>query len=490
MSQRELTAVRNVGLLLFLRALGLLGAAVTAALLPRIMGPSLFGQYSLLTSLTHWFTFLGGLGIAQVVSRQVPIFIHQGDEPALLRLIGNLIGVRVLTGALASMVYAVVMILWLDDIDHSVIVVLAIALCVRSPLGVSFAVFLGQGRIGRWALSDVIRQWGAVLFIVPGLILTGLLGASLGYLTCEIMVAFLALLSLKGYWHVRHVHLHWKEVSPYLRLGLLLYAAELILSACERSGEALLHVSTGNFALIGHYGVANTIYIHAILTLQQIATAFVPFLVTLRSQEAWSELARWIDRLLKWLSFAAVLVFLGSVFLAQDLVLVLFGSAYAEVAPNLIVLSAALIFNTVGFVGSSLALVNDRPWILVLGGLLRLTTFWFVGFILAKPFGSLGLCFAVLSGVLVQAIFFLGYLHQGTHYAYFRFIAQIGLLLPFLPLTLFRSSAIRNAALFIISVVGYLALTRMFGFISLREWRTIGKALGGRSLPDTPQKTN
>jgi O-antigen/teichoic acid export membrane protein len=482
--QRKLNAVRNVGLLLFLRVLGLLGAAITAALLPRIMGPSLFGQYALLTSLTHWFTFLGGLGIAQVVSRRVPDLIYNGDEPGLLRLIGNLLGLRILTGAVAAAIYAGVMILWLRDIDRVVIAILAVALCVRSPLGVSFAVFLGQGRIGRWALSDVIRQWGAVLLIVPGLILAGILGASLGYLACEIIVAFLALFGLKGYWHVRKVHLHWKEISPYLHLGLLLYAAELILSACERSGEAILRITTGDYTLIGHYGVSNTIYIHAILTLQQIATAFVPLLVALRSQSAWADLARWIDCLLKWLSLAAALVFLGSVFLAEDLVLLLFGSAYVKVAPNLVVLSGALILNTVGFVGGGLALVNDQPWVLVIAGLLRLTTFWCLGFVLAKPLGSLGLCLAVLAGVLMQALFFFGYLRRGIHYSFSRFGAQLALLLPFLPLTFLRTTTFRNFLLFVLSISGYLILARLFGFISLQEWRAIGIALRLRRNPE------
>jgi O-antigen/teichoic acid export membrane protein len=266
---------------------------------------------------------------------------------------------------------------------------------------------------------------------------------------------------------------------------LLLYAAELILSACERSGEALLRISTGDYTLVGHYGVSNTIYIHAILTLQQIATAFVPFLVTLHSQAAWTDLARWIDRLLKWLSLAAALVFLGSLFLAEDLVLLLFGSAYIKVAPNLIVLAAALVLNTVGFVGGALALVKDRPGILVIAGLLRLTTFWCVGFMLANSMGSLGLCFAVLAGVLVQACFFLGYLYREIHYSYFRFGAQIGLLLPFLPLTLLRSTPVRNVVLYIVAVVGYWGLSRMFGFISSREWRTIGFALGIVRSPET-----
>ena len=70
--RRERTAIGNVTLLLAVRGLIVAGGVASASLVPRAMGPATYGRYDLITMLTFWFTLLGGLGTAQVVSRQTP----------------------------------------------------------------------------------------------------------------------------------------------------------------------------------------------------------------------------------------------------------------------------------------------------------------------------------------------------------------------------------------------------------------------------------
>ena len=57
MIAREQTAIRNVGLLLVLRGFMVAGGVVTAAVVPRLMGPTGYGQVALVVALSFLFTF-------------------------------------------------------------------------------------------------------------------------------------------------------------------------------------------------------------------------------------------------------------------------------------------------------------------------------------------------------------------------------------------------------------------------------------------------
>jgi len=479
-NNRENLAVRNVGLLLLFRILVLAGGAATAALLPRIMGPELFGRYALLSSLTQWFTFLGGMGIAQVVSRQVPAILQAKDDSGFRSLVGNLMGLRMLTGSLAAAIYLGVTLTWLRDMNAWVVLLLGVALLLRSPVGISFAVFLGQGRIARWALSDVIRQWGSLAFTVPAFLLFGFLGAGIGYLACELAVLALAITGMRAHLPMGAIRIRWRELSPHLRLGLLLYLSELILSATERSGESLLRIMTGSYVLVGHYGVANTIYFNAILALQQIATAFVPMFIALRAQSDFTEMSHWIERLLKWLGLGALLIFLGSVFLSRELVSLLFGPDYRGVEKNLVVLAGALVMHTLCFIGAAQALVFDRPLVLIVAGLVRLAVFWLVGLLLARSQGSFGMCLAMLAGVTCQAVFYVVQTRKVLALPLKRFLLQIALAFPPVSLVLLPVTGIGKVVLCLAALLGYIGLVSAFRLISSRELRTFREVLGNR----------
>src|SRR5688572_2408609 len=87
--------VRNAGWLVLQRGLHLVTATLFALLVPRLMGPELFGRYALLTSVSMWFAMLSGLGAVSLMTRIVPQFTAAGDLFGLRKLITNLLVLRV-----------------------------------------------------------------------------------------------------------------------------------------------------------------------------------------------------------------------------------------------------------------------------------------------------------------------------------------------------------------------------------------------------------
>ena len=76
--------VRNAGWLVGQRVVHVAAATLFAVAVPRLMGPDVFGQYSLLTSVSMWFAMLSGLGAVSLMSRIVPALTAAGDTAAAI----------------------------------------------------------------------------------------------------------------------------------------------------------------------------------------------------------------------------------------------------------------------------------------------------------------------------------------------------------------------------------------------------------------------
>jgi O-antigen/teichoic acid export membrane protein len=82
MNEAQIT-IRNAGFLLAQRGLHIVASLLLAVLVPRIMGPSNYGRYVLITSLSLWFLVLTDLGLTQVMGRYIPQFRLQGETPKI-----------------------------------------------------------------------------------------------------------------------------------------------------------------------------------------------------------------------------------------------------------------------------------------------------------------------------------------------------------------------------------------------------------------------
>jgi len=475
---RERTAIRNVSVLLLLRGFILAGGVATATLVPRTMGPATYGRYDLITMLTFWFSMLGGLGTAQVVSRQTPQLEHEGAVERLRSLFGNLLALRTLASVVVALLYLVATRLWLRDLEWPILLVLSVAVLLRGPASLCYSLFLGQGRIGRWALPEAVRQWGSVLFALPCYLLGGLRGAVTGYLVTETIIFLMGVVGARRSLSCSALRLNLRAVAPHLRVGMLFYAAELVSSAFERSGAVLVRSATHDYVQVGLFGVSYQIFAAAMLSSNQIATSFVPLITVLRARGEAAELKVWVARLVKWLAVVAMLGFLGSVILGKDIVPLVLGRAYTSVFRNVAVMSATLLFLPLTHVCGMLALTHDRPRIMIQATAVRLLCFWPLGWPLVSRWGSLGACATVFFATGAQTVVYLWKNRSLIGTAFGRWAMVVGVGLAFAPLAYLRASLGLNVILYVTAAGGYLLVLRVLGTISARELEALFKALG------------
>ena len=475
--RRERTAVRNITLLLLLRGLIVAGGVSAAALVPRTMGPATYGRYDLITMLTFWFSMLGSLGMSQITSRQAPQLEAEGALGKLQALFGNLLALRAVSSAVVAILYLLTTRLWLRDLDGVVLLVLSLAVLLRGPGALCFSLFLGQGRIGRWALPEVVRQWGSVAFALPCFLVAGLRGAVVGYLMSETVIFTIGILGARRSLSRHDVRLGIGAVAPLLQMGLLFYASDLVLSAIDRSGAVLVRIVTSDYAQVGMFGVSYQVFMAALLSTHQLSNSFVPLLTILRTQRETAEMQAWVGRLVKWLTLVAVLGLLGSLILGRDVVPLVLGRAYVAAYRNLVVLSAALLLVPLVQTCSVLALTHDRPGMLIKAALLRFVCFWGLGIPLVVRWGSLGACVSVGLAMAGQAGYLL--LQNGAVVgpALRRWAMVVGAGLAFAPVACLRAGMAANVVLYLVAATSYLLVLRALGAISTHELRVVYRAL-------------
>lgn len=476
-------ALRNAGWVVAQRGIQIILGALFALLVPRLMGPQVFGQYALLTSVSLWFALLSGLGAVSMMTRCVPAFVVRGDMTGLQKLVSGLLTLRFATGFVAGALYLGLTTIWLPDIDVAALAFMAGAVFTRTAGNVCFALFLGLNEAGRWGLGELLRRSLTLVFVLLGFSLAGLRGACAGWFAANTFVLFI------GMWMGRD-HIRWSAMwpdrpfmLPFLRTGVYFAGGNILLTISQRTGESLVHLTTHDFAQVGYFGVAYGMFAAGTQALWHVAVAFAPLLIFWNERGDTATSAAWTERLLAWLTVAAMTGVIVVVFIGDVAVTWLLGPDFLPAASSFVPLAIAFLAVAVSSVGRLQTLVADRPGVSATAAGIELATFWTTGALLASGAGSVGACLAVLAGATMNAAYLAWGLRHERPYSHrpAMFAALLGL--PVLPLAWFSGSWPLELALVIVALAAYAALLLGTRVVTIAELAGLRRSLNaGRTL--------
>jgi O-antigen/teichoic acid export membrane protein len=462
-------SMRNAGLLVAQRVLHVVAAGLFAVFVPRMMGPDLFGRYALLTSVAMWFAMVSGLGAVSLLSRVVPGFTARGDADGLRKLVTSLLVVRGSTAIFTATAYFLLIALAFREQDVVAASFIAGAVLTRTVANLCFALYLGLNRAARWGAGDLLRRWLILLGILIGFPVAGLRGACFGFFVANAVVLLAGLAGAREFVRWEQLDLSRRYLGPFLRTGTAFAAGNLLLALVQRSGETIVRLSTGDYAEVGYYGAAYAIYLTVAQALWQFALALAPYLVVRYQAGAHDEVRAWLERLLKWMLIAASLGVFAVLFVGDDVVPLVLGEAYRPVARNLLPLMLALCSLAVNSVGRLGALTLDRPAVSATAAAVEAAAFWTLGPLLALRAASFGASMAALVASLCYATVITWRLRRTLPYSPRAGLVVIGLALLFAPLAWLRATPAIDAALLLLSWVGFVGLLFRFGVITLEE---------------------
>lgn len=480
------TTVRNAVLVLLQRGLQSAGGLAFAVLVPRVMGSDDFGRFALATSVAFWLSVISGLGFTNVTTRYVPALVARGDSAGLSRLLGNLLTLRVASGIAAATVFLGLGLVWWRDLDAVALLLFGLAIWGQGVSGYLFSVFLGMNRAGKWAMSDTLRRWLLLIFVPPGFMWAGFRGAAAAVALTELVVVVVGL--RLGPLPLARADLRPDRefLAPYIRFGLAFLAIHVLYVAFLGSGELLVRAFSGAYAEVGFFNLAHGIYLVPAALLPQFMLAFAPQLSRLLESGGAAELGRWTQRLARVLAASAMLGVLAAWCLAGPYVPLVFGRAFAPVAPNLAALAVAFLALTLGSVPSLLTLVHEQPRPSVTAAILRLALFWLLAPPLIALWGSFGAAAAVLGTVTVHTLYLVWRTRRLSGGALAAWATPVALGLPLLLLTLgLRRGTPADLALFVATTVVYVLALVAFRVITPPElralanlWRRSGGSVG------------
>jgi O-antigen/teichoic acid export membrane protein len=463
------TTVHNAGLLLVQRGFYFVGCFVFAALVPRMMGPGIFGQYALITSLSVWFMLFGGLGFTQIISRYMPQFTLPEARENLGKFFGNLLTLRLASSALGASLYLLLTFLWLRDLDVLALAIMSGALCIRGVANLFFDLFLGLNQAGRWGMNETMRRWISLILLLPGFYWGGLRGACLALLLSELAVLAVGVYWGRQYLSWSNLGLDFYSTIPYLGFGLMFFASDLINSGFDQSGELLVRTVSGDYDQVSYFGLAHNIYLILTMIIPVFTLAFAPLLVTLLARGETAEIKRWVEQITKVLAITGMIAVFGALLLGKEVVPRVLGAAYQPVAVNLLPLMVTLLAQALSSVGNLLALVFGRSGTALRAAGLKFVAFWVLGLPLVSRWGSLGGCLAVLMSIIFHALYITWRMREVNPYSLKKYAWVIGLGGMFLPLLWLRSSWSLNLALFCAFLVAYGSVLLFLGLISRKE---------------------
>jgi len=469
--------VRNASVVLIQRGIYIATTFLFAIFVPRMMGPSYYGQFALLFSLSFLFTMLSDFGLTQVMGRYVPQFNLQGETESSKKLLNSFLMLSLVTGTFAAGLYLLITYFWLKDIHFLSLLTMAITVFIRSCNYPIFSFFLGLNQAARWGSRDVLNRLLSIPLMIVFFYLGGLPGACLGLLVTEVFILILGMWWGRPYLSRSYMRLDLHSLSPYLRFGLLFFISHLLSSALQNSGGVLIRALNPDYTQVSYFELAQKIFVTASLAYPQFSLSFAPLMTILLKKGNTEILKQWVEQLLKWLTVAGVGIMFSFLLLGEDMVRLILGKAYQPVATNLLVLSLVLFFLALNSVSNLLTLVYERPKVALTGSIIRLAVFWGSGFFFISFWGSLGGCLAFL----IASIFSAGYLTWQTRvhlsYSLRKWIFAIGSGAFFLPLLWFRSSLPINVVLFSFFLIGYMVILFLFRIITWSEIRTLGQTI-------------
>ncbi len=481
MSAEGQQTVRNAGLLIGQRGFHVAGALLVAILIPRLMGPEIFGKYTLITSLSMWFALFNSLSSAQIMGRFVPQLAREENPASLQKFLGNLFVVRLGNGVLAGAAYLLLTVLWFPELDRVALAFIALTVLFRTSGKLVFAFFLGLNQAAHWGAGEILRQWLSLAGLLPGFYFGGLRGACLGIALAEFCVLLVGILLARSYLVWSHLRLDRRYLAPFLQFSIAFFASNLLLTVAQRSGELLVRLASGDYVQVGYYGVAYKAYFLAAQTIWQLTMAFSPLVTSLRVQGNDEAIGRWIERLLKALAVSGVVASFGALLLGEALVVLVIGKNYQPVATNLLFLAPALLAYALASAARLLALTYDRPRFALEAAAIQVVGFAGFGFPLAARYGSAGACLAMLLSVAAYAAYFIWRMRGVRWLSLKGWAMPILLGLLFLPLAWLRSSWQINSALFLLFLVAYVSLLFLTKVIKPDEILSLKRAL--RSAP-------
>lgn len=447
-------------------------------LIPRMMGPEIYGEYALLISIVAIMTSLTNLGVMEICGRFVPEFEVRGESADIKRFSSNLLTLKIVIDLITSIILLSVLHLAYDDQFPFTYFIIVVAIPLVSDLGtVPYALLFGLNKLGKFSLRDPVNSALILISIFILFHYYGLFGAILSTLLVEGFVAMLYFFWTRKYFRTEDFRVDLSFLKPYLRFGFMFYMSWGLLNICQSLGNPLIGYITKDLQEVALFDIPNQIFLVMANFTLFIMISLVPIFTRLLLTGKEETLINWSRLIIKYIGIRCTIIFWAFILAGRDLIPIVIGSNYRGIFPNGVVLLSGMfpiIFAQLGFVFSVVYKEPEKYF----QALCFAFVAFLVGSILFIPrYASMGCAIATLISCIVLAVVICVYFREKLFPCLAYGFKVIALGVIFVPFLFVRGNLITNLLLTVCSVLTYILLLFVSRVLSLREIKGIFQAI-------------
>ena len=323
--------VEYVGLILF------------TIIMPRRMGPALYGRFAALLSLIGLLTMASAMGAQATFGRFVPEYDEHGQPGRIRGLFTLLFGMRAVFAGLLAAALLLFSRRVLPGATPAMAAAGAAAFLSVALAMVCYQLLYGLNLLGRSLTHDSL-----VRLVLIGLVF--MLGgqrdvdrAALAVFLVEFGFLLLGLVWTRSYFAPAEAIRYRSNLPAQLRFGLSFFGANLLLLAVWRGGELAVLYLSGDPAEVAYYSVPNAVAMAFAALIGQLGVLLVPSLTRLHVSGRPESMESLLGVALKYLTISAFAFLLVVHAFGPWLVRHALGNAYLPVIANLETLALGLL---------------------------------------------------------------------------------------------------------------------------------------------------
>jgi O-antigen/teichoic acid export membrane protein len=470
--------VRSVSLGTVWRACRYPFVVLSAILIPRLMGDTVYGEYAFFMSIYLMLDIVTDVGVTQTFGRFLPELKAEDTRKVTPFLHGMLFYGVLIT--LLVIVFGEGGLYLFGNLGFasSWWLLLALLLIVTKVEGSLFAFIYGSNHIGRYSSKELIRSASTFILVLGGFLLFGLHGALWALLACEVALLVAALIWTRDSLVSKISIMRFSHFWPYLLFGAKFYVPMLVFSFLQRSGNVFIRKlvvesKEAAYDQVAYFDVANQYLLLTATFLGLIFTTLLPSMTALYIRDEHDRIAEWHAKVMTYCGIVIAMTVNALVLVGEDVLTLCLGADFQSVYPNALVISLALPAVLIAYAGTNFALLEKRTHAYLGGVLLGLAAMAVVCVVLVPRMGALGASWGSVIGYSVLALVFV--------VRYFKEFRQMlvglgkALLIGavFVPCWLIGANVVVSGGILIVSTLIYAGLLLAFRIVSLEEIRKL-----------------
>jgi serine O-acetyltransferase len=327
-------------------------------IVPRAVGPSEWGEYSLATAVTSVALALSSLGVGTLLVKEVSRDLSRASD-----YIGAALAAQVLL-AIPFLVIVAGISLTINYTAHTRVILAIITVgtlitFITAPVVAGLQAF---EQMHYNTLGDVIAK-GLVSLAAVVLVLffaVGIVGIGLVALGATALVAVLEMRWIRGSARVR-LRFDWPLIRHLVIGGLPYWATGLFLTIYIWVDSVMLSVMTST-RVVGWYSAPTRLFATMLFVPSILTIAILPAL-SHSYQHDRGEMGRLVHRSFTLLASLSLPIATGTALLGPAMVRLLFGASYAPSGPVLTVLGLTLVPTYINMLVNQFLVAADRQWV-------------------------------------------------------------------------------------------------------------------------------